>query len=76
MSNVKKIMITRYDNTIKEPPYLRIQIDEMLVEQPETDKLGEKFFERIRQGCQARGYRFKFYASSDAPDFDYEVVIK
>jgi hypothetical protein len=76
MSNVKKLMITRYDSTIKEPPYLTIQIDKMLFEQPETDNLGEEFCERIRQGCQARGYQFKFYTLSDAPDFDYEVVVK
>jgi hypothetical protein len=48
----------------------------MLVEQPEIDNLGEEFCERIRQGCRARGYQFKFYTLSDAPDFDYEVVVK
>ncbi|QHB38692.1 hypothetical protein HWC88_gp07 [Flavobacterium phage vB_FspS_hattifnatt9-1] len=76
MSNIKKMMITRYDDKIKEPPYLTIQIDKMLVEKPEHDNLGEEFCERIRQGCRGRGYQFKFYTLSTNPEFDYEVVVK
>jgi len=38
--------------------------------------LGEEFCESIRQVCRARGYQLKFYTLSDAPDFDYEVVVK
>ena len=76
MSNIKKMMITRYDDTIKEPPYLTIQIDKMLVGKPEHDNLGEKFCERIRQGCLGQGYQFKFYTTSSNLEFDYEVVVK
>ena len=53
-----------------------IQIDKMLVEQPEHDNLGEEFCERIRQGCRGQGYQFKFYTLSTNPEFDYEVVVK
>jgi hypothetical protein len=76
MSNIQKMMITRYDDKIKEPPYLTIQIDKMLVEKPEQDNLGEEFCERIRQGCKGQGYQFKFYTTSNNPEFDYEVVVK
>jgi len=76
MSNIKKMMITRYDETITEPPYLTIQIDKMLVEKPENDNLGEEFCKRIRQSCRGRGYQFKFYTTSDNSEFDYEVVVK
>jgi hypothetical protein len=76
MSNIKKMMITRYDETITKPPYLTIQIDKMLVEKPENDNLGEEFCERIRQSCRGRGYQFKFYTTSDNSEFDYEVVVK
>jgi hypothetical protein len=76
MSNIKKMMITRYDDTIKEPPYLTIQIDKMLVEKPESDNLGEEFCERIRQGCSLQGYQFKFYTMSSNPEYDYEVIVK
>ena len=76
MSNIKKMMITRYDETITKPPYLTIQIDKMLVEKPENDNLGEEFCERIRQRCRGRGYQFKFYTTSDNSEFDYEVVVK
>jgi hypothetical protein len=74
--NIKKMMITRYDETITKPPYLTIQIDKMLVEKPENDNLGEEFCERIRQSCRGRGYQFKFYTTSDNSEFDYEVVVK
>ena len=76
MGNVKKMMITRYDATIKEPPYLTIQIDKMLVEKPEQDYLGTEFYERITLGCKGRGYQFRFYTMSNNPEFDYEVVVK
>ena len=72
----KKMIISRYDERIKEPPYLTIHIDEMLVEVPETDYLGEVFCGRIRQGCKRKGYQFKFYTVSTNTQFDYEVVVK
>jgi len=68
-------MISRYDETIKEPPYLTIQIDEIEVRQPETDHLGEEFAERLRCGCRMNGYQFKFYTLSENKDYDYEVII-
>ena len=76
MGMIKKMMITRYDDKITEPPYLTIQIDEMLVEEPEHDNLGEEFALRIRQGCMGQGYKFKFYTTSSNPEFDYEVVVE
>jgi hypothetical protein len=76
MDTVKKCKITRYDETIKEPPYLTIQIDEMTVEKPETDYLGELFADRLDNGCILKGYTFKFYSScSDDENYDYEVVV-
>lgn len=76
MSNIKKMMISRYDETIKEPPYLTIPIDKISIEKPEIDNHGEEFCERIKQGCSAKGYHFKFYTTSKSPDFDYEIVVK
>ena len=72
---MKKIIISRYDQTIKEPPYLTIPFDEMLVEKPKEDYLGEKFYEKIRNGCTGKGYQFRFYTMSSNPDFDYEVIV-
>ena len=72
---IQKMMISRYDKTIQEPPFLTIQIDKKLVEKPEEDNLGEIFCERIRQGWKAIGYHFKFYTMSDNANFDYEVVV-
>lgn len=68
-------MISRYDETIKEPPYLTVKIDEMLVVKPEEDKYGEEFAERIRKSCNQRGYTFKFYTISENKEYDYEAVI-
>jgi hypothetical protein len=58
--SIKKMMISRYDET--KEPFSTLPIDEMLVEIPEADNLGEEFYERIRQGCISKGYRFKFQA--------------
>ena len=75
METIKKCIISRYDETIKEPPYLTIKIDEMEVKQPEKDNLGEEFCERLRCGCKSKGYQFKFYTTSEDKDYDYEVVV-
>lgn len=76
MDTIKKCKITRYDDTITEPPYLTIKIDEMTVVKPEIDYLGEVFADRLDVGCSEKGYTFKFYSScSDDENFDYEVVV-
>jgi len=75
MENNKKCKISRYDETITEPPYLTIQIDEMEVKKPEKDHLGEEFALRLMRGCRAKGYWFKFYSNCDDKNYDYEVVI-
>lgn len=75
METVKKCMISRYDETIKEPPYLTIQIDKMEVREPENDEFGEEFAERLRCGCRMNGYIFKFYTISEDEDYDYNVVV-
>jgi hypothetical protein len=75
MKGIKKFMISKYDETIKEPPYTTIKIDEMLVAKPELDNLGEEFAERIRKCCIQRGYKFRFYTISEDDKYDYEVVV-
>lgn len=75
MSNIKKVMITRYDARIKKPPYGTIKIDEMLVQKPENDNLGELLYLELYEKCRRRGYAFKFYTTSKDENFDYEVVV-
>lgn len=72
---IKKCIISRYDETIKEPPFLRIEIDRVDVLEPEIDYLGEEFAERLRLACALIGYSFKFYTMSDKEGIDYEVVV-
>lgn len=76
MEVIKKCKITRYDQTIKEPPYLTIQIDSIEVPEPKVDNHGEEFCERLRAGCRMKGYTFKFYTLSEDINYDYEVVVK
>ena len=72
---IKKCMLTVYDESIVEPPFLTIKIGEMSVDQPDVDDLGEIFAERLRVSCNALGYRFKFYSISEDKNYDYEVVV-
>lgn len=72
---IKKCIISRYDHTITEPPFLTIKIDEMDVNQPQVDYLGEKFADRLVDACLMKGYVFKFYTTSYEEGFDYEVVV-
>lgn len=74
MDTIKKCKISRYDESITEPPYLTIQIDSVDVPQPEKDNLGEEFAARLRSACRMKGYRFKFYTSSH-DEYDYEIVV-
>ena len=75
MEIIKKCKISRYDETIKSPPYLTMKIDEMEVKRPEKDNLGKEFCERLRCGCKAKGYQFKFYTTSEDKEYDYKVVV-
>jgi hypothetical protein len=75
MGIIRRMIISRYDETIKEPPYLTIPIDEMSVEEPDKDYLGEEFCKRIQNACVLKGYRFKFYTVSTSAYFEYEVVV-
>jgi len=76
METIKKCKISRYDETIKKPPYLTIQIDAMEVEEPEKDNLGEEFYVRLVRGCRNKGYEFKFYTyCGDDTNYDYNVVV-
>ena len=75
MSNVKKMTISRYDESITEPPYLTIQLDTLSIDEPKNDYLGEEFCERLRRGCIAKGYQFRFYTLSEDPNYDYEVIV-
>lgn len=76
MTTTTKCIITRYDETITEPPYETIPIDEIEVEKPENDYLGEKFYKILRQSCEAKGYFMKFYTLPDDKEkYDYEIVV-
>lgn len=72
---IKKCIITRYDKTIKTPPYLTIKIDSVEVPMPENDNLGEEFAHRIIAACRDKGYSFRFYCSSSEKNVDFEIVV-
>jgi hypothetical protein len=72
---MKVCVISRYDHTIKNPPFLTIPLDRVEVPQPVTDKYGEEFAERLKSACRNRGYFFKFYISSQEEGVDYELVV-
>lgn len=46
----------------------------MTVEQPETDYLGEKFYDKIWSACRDLGFKFKFYSLSDEADYNAYVT--
>ena len=73
---MKKFKITRYDETITEPPYETIKIDEFVIVKPLNDHLGELFWDKIFRECIRKGYYPKFFTScSDDENYDYEVVV-
>lgn len=74
-SNLKKCIITRYDTTINEPPYLTIELDTVEVCEPIKDDLGESFADILRDTCRRKGYNFRFYSMSDKEGYDYELVV-
>lgn len=72
----KKCIITFYNPNIKSPPYGRIVLEDMVLNQPENDDLGEKFAAMLSRACHSRGYDFKFYSmAGDYEGYDYEVVV-
>lgn len=73
---LKKCVITRYDEKIKEPPYLTIPIDKVEIFEPNNDNGGVEFASRIRSACESKGYYFKFYTMSEDDKYDYEIVIE
>ncbi len=74
---LKKCVITRYDKTIKKPPYLTIPIDEIEVPKPDLDDYGDEFAERLRCACRSRGQIFKFYTIwSENDKYDFELVVE
>ena len=72
---LKKCIISRYDPTITEPPFLTIPLDEVEVHKPDNDDGGVRFASKLIQACNSKGYMFKFYSGSDDPDIDYEIVV-
>lgn len=75
-AKLKKCIISRYDETIKEAPFLTIPFDKVDVFQPDVDHLGEEFADRLKSACFSKGYIFKFYTScSEREDVDYEIVV-
>lgn len=74
--DLKKVIISKYDETIKFPPYRTIQVDETTVEKPEQDYLGKILYENLKNSCRVKGYRMQFYTLSQNPAFDYEVIVK
>ena len=75
MSNIKKCVISRYDETIKEPPFLTIPLDTVEVIEPENDNGGVEFAARLMSACSMKGYIFKFYTSCSKREEDYEIVV-
>ena len=73
---LKKCKITRYDESITEPPYEFIYLDEIEVDKPDQDHLGEEFYRILRDGCRDKGYTFKFYTMcSNDKNYDYQIVV-
>lgn len=68
-------IISRYDETITEPPFKTIRLSTCKVVRPLTDNGGEKFFENIKSECKKQGYNAKFYTSTTEPGFTFEVVV-
>lgn len=74
-TELKKCIISRYDESITEPPYSTIQINKTEVEQPVDDKGGIEFAARLTAACRMKGYIFKFYTMCSDREEDYEIVV-
>jgi hypothetical protein len=68
-------IISRYDETITEPPFKTIRLSTCEVVRPLTDNGGEKFFENIKSACKKQGYNAKFYTSTKEKGFTFEIVV-
>ena len=68
-------IISRYDETITEPPFKTIRLSTCEVVRPLTDNGGEKFFENIKNACKTQGYKAKFYTLTSEPRFTFEIVV-
>lgn len=75
MEELKKCIITRYDETIEEPPFLTYEIDEIEVYKPIFDEYGSKFAQMLKDICSDLGYCFQFYTTAVKEGFDYEIVV-
>lgn len=74
----KKCVITFYDPTIKSPPFNRIKLESLEINQPEVDHLGEKFASLLNSICSRNGYYFQCYScgSEDFSEYDYEIIVE
>ena len=74
---LKKVEITKYDKSIKKPPFLTLHLDDCEVDEPDkdVDKYGEKFADNLWRACRNKGYYFKFYTMSSKLGYDYEAVV-
>lgn len=75
-NNIKNCIISRYDKTIKEAPFLTIQVDSVEVSQPLHDDGSVNFAIRLKKACLNKGYEFRFYTLSDVDGYDYEIVVE
>lgn len=75
MGITKKCSISKYDESIKEPPFLTMKIDETVLNKPENDYLGEKFAAILRNKCKEMDYKFRFYSLSQDKEYDYDIVV-
>jgi len=71
----KRCMVSRYDYSIKQPPFLGIQVGEFMIEEPERDHLGEQLCAKFRTACWLSGFTFKFWTTSTNPMYDYDVYV-
>jgi hypothetical protein len=74
-NNIKKCIITRYDETIKEAPFLTIPIDVVEINEPENDDHGVDLYNILCNACRSKGYTFKFYTMCRDKQNDYEIVV-
>ena len=72
---LRKCIISKYDETITEPPFLTIPLDEVEVMEPKKGDLGVEFSNRMKKACREKGYVFKFYTMSKKEGFDFEIVM-
>ena len=72
---IKRCVISKYDASITEPPFLTIPIDECIVDVPEWDEGGVIFADNLKAACTAKGHTFKFYTMSEKENYDFDIVV-